>query len=81
MITKESHEKAEEYDNLIKEVVRTVSEEKRWELTKQLQDIERDITVCCFLLEAENVYAMNSAIRDYYIMGTSLYLEKSYFSE
>lgn len=77
----DSHELAEKYDTLVSEAKQAIDPKVKAEKYAELQKIEREMCMVCWLLCPESCYALNGNMKDYYVTGQYINLEKVYFVE
>ena len=79
--TRDSIEGMEEFDDLEQEIFSTMDTEERYELIKELQIMERELVLCCWLLNQEVCLAMSSNLRGIRTIGIRVMYDQCYFVE
>ena len=65
--TRDSVEGLAEFDDLFQEIKRTTDDEKRYEMMKELQIMERELVLTCWLVNHVQCEAISSNLRGYVV--------------
>jgi len=77
--TRETPVGMDKFDDLFKEIRQTTDDAARYEKMKQLQIMEREMVLACWLVEQQTVTAMNAKLMGYYISSAPIRLNDAYF--
>ena len=80
-LTADSHELAQKYQDLIIEAKSATDPEERVAKYTELQQTEREMIMACWMLVSDSNYALNAKLEGYYVTGSTLHLERAYFTE
>ena len=79
--TRENPAGTDKYDDLFMEIKKCTDDAKRCEMLKELQIMERELVLACWIVEQSSVMAMNSKLEGYYISPGPVRYNDCYFTK
>lgn len=79
--TRDSIDGMAEFDDFYQEITKTMNDEERYEKLKELQIMEREMVLCCWLLNQNICAAMSSNLRGIRQSGVQILFDQCYFVE